>query len=94
MEKIEDLTFLKILGKGAYGQVFLTKKKNSNKLFATKKINKFIAETEMTRYFKYEINILRILKHPNIVKFEEIKKDTNNYYCNGICQRRRIIRLS
>jgi len=80
MEKIEDLTFLKILGKGAYGQVFLTKKKNSNKLFATKKINKFIAETEMTRYFKYEINILRILKHPNIVKFEEIKKDTNNYY--------------
>ena len=34
----------------------------------------------MRRYFKYEINILRILDHPNIVKLEEIKMDQYNYY--------------
>ena len=77
---IDDLTLIKLLGKGSYGEVYLSKKKNSNKLFATKKINKVMADTKMRRYFSYEIKILSILKHPNIVKLEEVKKSQNNYY--------------
>ena len=34
----------------------------------------------MRRYFEYEVKILSILNHPNIVKLEEVKKSQNNYY--------------
>ena len=80
IQQIEDLKLIKLLGKGSYGEVYLSKKLNSNKLYATKKINKTIADTEMRRYFKYEINILKMLNHPNIVKLEEVKTDKNYYY--------------
>ena len=80
IQQIEDLKLIELLGKGSYGEVYLSKKLNSNKLYATKKINKTIADTEMRRYFKYEINILKMLNHPNIVKLEEVKTDKNYYY--------------
>ena len=80
IQQIGDITLSKLLGKGSYGEVYLSLKRNENKYFATKKINKIKADTEMTRYFKYEINILRILNHQNIVKLEEIKEDYYNYY--------------
>jgi len=80
IQQIGDITLLKLLGKGSYGEVYLSLKRNENKYFATKKINRIKADTEMTRYFKYEINILRILNHQNIVKLEEIIIDQYNYY--------------
>ena len=80
IQQIEDLKLTKLLGKGTYGEVYLSEKLNSNKLYATKKINKTIADTEMRRYLKYEINILKMLNHPNIVKLEEVKTDKNYYY--------------
>ena len=79
-QQIDDLTLIKFLGKGSYGEVYLSKKKNSNKLYATKKVNKAIADSKMRRYFHYEKKILSILKHPNIVKLEEVKESKNNYY--------------
>ena len=79
-QQIDDLTLIKFLGKGSYGEVYLSKKKNSNKLFATKKINKAIADSKMRRYFQYEKKILSILKHPNIVQLDEVKESKNNYY--------------
>ena len=80
MKKIDNLILINLLGKGSFGEVYLSQKQDSNQLFATKKINKAIADTKMRRYFQYEIKILRILKHPNIVKLEEIKETQNNYY--------------
>ena len=50
------------------------------KVFVTKNVKRKNTDDEMTKYFKNEINILRILNHPNIVKLEEIKMDQNNYY--------------
>ena len=79
-QQIEDITLLRLLGKGSYGEVYLSLKQNANKPFATKKVKRKKADDEMTKYFKNEINILRILNHPNIVKLEEIKMDENNYY--------------
>ena len=106
-QQIEDITLLRLLGKGSYGEVYLSLKQNAKKLFATKKVKRKKTDDEMTKYFKNEINILRILNHPNIVKLEEIKMDENNYYIvmeyinggelslysYGIYQWRRIIRL-
>ena len=79
-QQIEDITLLRLLGKGSYGEVYLSLKQNVKKLFATKKVKRKKTDDEMTKYFKNEINILRILNHPNIVKLEEIKMDENNYY--------------
>ena len=80
MYQIEDITLLKLIGKGSYGEVYLSLNQNAKKLFATKKVKRKKTDDEMTKYFKNEINILRILNHPNIVKLEEIKMDENNYY--------------
>ena len=37
---VEDYTLEKIIGKGSFGQVYLTSKTGTNKLFATKKLQK------------------------------------------------------
>ena len=80
MKQVEDLTLIKVLGKGAYGEVYLSKKANSNKFFATKRINKLDADTKLKKYFNYEINILKALRHENIIRLEEVKMTSNNYY--------------
>ena len=80
-EKVEDLTLIKFLGKGAFGEVYLSQKANSNKYFATKKIDRKIADRpKLKKYLINEINILKTLNHPNIVKLEEVKKNTDFYY--------------
>ena len=86
---IDDLTLLKSLGKGSYGEVFLTQKKGKTELFATKKMDrKYADQPHVAKYLKNEINILRALKHLNIVRLEDVKVTTNHYYlvmeyCNG-----------
>ena len=86
---LDDYSLDKSLGKGAFGEVFLTTKKGTDKLFATKKIERELIESGNTmKYLVNEIQILRELDHPNIVKFVEIKKTKNHYYiimeyCNG-----------
>ena len=86
---VEDLIMDKCLGKGAYGEVYLTKKKGSSEKFATKRIDKKIANSERyQKYFKNEREILNELKHENIVKLLEIKENKRYYFlvkefCNG-----------
>ena len=86
---LDDFSLDKCLGKGAFGEVFLTTKKGTNKLFATKKIERNSVENdEMVQYFINEVQILKELDHPNIAKFVDIKKTKNHYYiimeyCNG-----------
>ena len=77
---VDDFTFEKLIGKGSFGEVYLAKKKNSDKLYAIKMIDKKIADTKMNRYFNYEVKILKMLNHPNIVKLEEIKQSIHNHY--------------
>ena len=89
MKDVDDLTLLKLLGKGSFGEVYLTSKKGHSQLYATKKIPKKIADSEKVRkYFQNEINILQIIHHKNIMNLVEIKQTQNNYYlvcelCNG-----------
>ena len=40
MEEVNDYILIKSLGKGSFGEVYLTQKKNNPKLFAMKKIPK------------------------------------------------------
>ena len=87
---VDDLTLEKLIGKGAFGEVYLTSKKGDDKKkYATKKIERAQVEKgEGLKYLKNEIVILSFLKHPNIAKFEEVKKTKKHYYivmefCNG-----------
>ena len=86
---VDNLTLEKCLGKGAFGEVYLTTKKGSNEKFATKKLEREqIEKSEAMKYLKNEIIILQNLKHPNIVRFEDVKKTKKHFYivmeyCNG-----------
>ena len=86
---LDDYVLTKFIGKGTFGEVYLTKKKNSEFLFATKRMSKELIENpKYIKYFNNEISILKILCHKNIVRLEGIKKTMNHYYvimeyCNG-----------
>ncbi len=86
---VDNLTLEKCLGKGSFGEVYLTSKKGSKEKFATKKLEREqIESSEAMKYLKNEIIILQNLKHPNIVRFEDVKKTKKHFYivmeyCNG-----------
>lgn len=86
---LSDLTFIKIIGKGSFGQVFLTSKAGHSEMFATKIIKKSVADSDkVKKYFHNEIKILKEIKHKNIMELIEMKQNNENYYlvcelCNG-----------
>ena len=64
---VGDLTLLKCLGKGSFGEVYLTSKQGSKQKFATKKIyQSFAANPRAKKYLDNEIKILKEVNHPNI----------------------------
>ena len=87
--KYEELTFIKPIGKGAFGTVYLTSIEGNPNFFATKIIKKSVADSpKMKKYFHNEIEILKEIKHKNIMELIEIKQSEENYYlvcelCNG-----------
>ena len=79
--RIGDITLLNVLGKGSFGTVFLSKKDGKNGYFATKQIDRAIADKpSYQKYFKNELLILQSLKHPNIVHLEDLKVADKYYY--------------
>ena len=90
MMHIDDYTLIKKLGKGAFGEVYLASKQGSSNLYATKQLDKskYISNPKAKKYIDNEISILKVISHPNLVKFYEIK-DTSKYcyiiteFCNG-----------
>ena len=87
--QLEEYTLFKQLGKGSFGEVFLTTKRGSTELFATKKMDRAYADSpSVKKYFKNEISILKEVNHPNIVKLADLKQTKTHYYiimeyCNG-----------
>ena len=87
--KVDDLILTKSLGKGSFGEVFLTTKNGSNELYATKRLDRAFSERpENVKRLSNEIMILKQINHPNIVRLIELKKTkTHCYivteYCNG-----------
>ena len=87
--KIDNYDLETCLGKGAFGEVYLTSRKGDPKKYATKKLDREeIESSEGIKYLRNEIVVLQYLNHPNIVKFQEVKKTKKHYYiimeyCNG-----------
>ena len=86
---VEDLTLIKSVGKGSFGEVFLASRKGTDQMYAVKKVSKsLVLQEKVKKYFNNEIYILKQVNHPNIIKLYEIKQTLNNFYlvfdlCNG-----------
>ena len=88
--QVDNLILTKCIGKNTFGTIYLTSFKEDNgKKFATQRIERNKVEgTDAMNYLKNNIIILKKLNHPNIIKFETIKKTKNYFYivleyCNG-----------
>ena len=87
---VENLLLLKPIGKGAFGEIYLSQIKGKQGYLATKKISKQHADQPShAKYLRNELSILKNLRHHrNIVKLIDFKETYNNYYivmelCNG-----------
>ena len=89
MKTIGDYLLIKLLGKGSFGETYLTQKGKDPKLLATKVLErKKMEKGSAKKYLENEIKILKELDHPNIVKFHDLLASNSNYYlimefCNG-----------
>lgn len=66
---MEDYTFLDRLGHGSFGKVWKAKKNSNNKLVAIKEINYSTLGINERKMFVNEVNILRKLHNPYIVRY-------------------------
>lgn len=80
-----DFEFLKELGVGSFGQVYLVKHKKTKATYAIKSIDKMDDQNlEEKANFSREVEIMYKLNHPNIVKLYGHFEDSN--YCYFIMQ--------
>ena len=88
--QVDNLFLDKLLGKGSFADVYLTRIKNDTGLYATKVYNREQTEasSSLFNYLKAEINLLKGINHPNIVKLKDVTKTKKHFYlvleyCNG-----------
>ena len=87
---IDDIILLNYIDSGCFAEIYLSKKKDSNTLLATKKISlKYISvEPLFKTHLDNEINFLKEFNHPNIIKLYDVKVTQQDIYlvmeyCNG-----------
>jgi calcium-dependent protein kinase len=85
-DSLENYQKIKRIGKGSYGSVYKVMKKNTNIIRAMKVMPKNFQKNnqEILR----EIDIIKNLDHPNVMKIFEFLEDEKNYYlieefCDG-----------
>ena len=72
---VDNYNFIKLIGKGNFGEVYLSQKNGSQELYATKKMARSVYERPpLWERLINEIQILKSVNHPNIVKFKDSKK--------------------
>ena len=76
----EKYSLGQLLGQRAYGEVRKCINRNTKIIRAVKVIKKDSMTNDEEQNFKYEINILKELDHPNIIKLFEIFEDEKKYY--------------
>jgi len=70
----------KILGTGAFGEVRMCVHRESNAQRAVKVLRKSNMDEDEKRMLFNEINILKEIDHPNIIKMYEFFEDEKRYY--------------
>ena len=81
IQHVDDYLLIKSIGKGNFGEVFLTEKQGYPQYYATKKMERRKCEVPpLLNRLINEIRMLTSVKHPNIVKYIDLKKTKNHWY--------------
>ena len=91
-KNIGDLTYVKDLSDDSFGFVSVYKQNNSNKFFTVEIYDKMRAkDSNSSKYICSELEILKTLNHPNIVKLIKVINDKSQMalfffieYCTGV----------
>ena len=79
--------FLKLLGKGAFGEVRVCVHRDNGAQRAVKVLRKSHLDEDEKKMLFNEINNLKDLDHPNILKMYEFFEDEKRYYIvTDICK--------
>lgn len=89
MKQVDDLKLIKLLGKGAFGEVYLTQKNGMPGYYATKSLDRAYSEKkENLNRLINEITVFKKIQHPNVVSLVDLKQTKSHIYivmeyCNG-----------
>jgi serine/threonine protein kinase len=75
---------LELIGKGKFSEVFMCKDVFNDKIFALKQIDKESLTMREKEFLKEEIQIIRQIKHPNVVEMMDVFE--NKGYINIIME--------
>ncbi|XP_076611158.1 serine/threonine-protein kinase Nek4 isoform X2 [Chaetodon auriga] len=80
--------FIRVVGKGSYGEVNLVKHKTDRKQYVIKKLNLITSSKRERRAAEQEAQLLSRLRHPNIVMYRESWEgdDCQLYIVMGFCE--------
>ena len=71
------LNRIKLIGEGAFANVYLEQDKYSKQLYATKIINEKKIDPQVKKYLQNEIKILNMINHQNIIKLYHVLESKN-----------------
>ncbi|XP_039209210.1 serine/threonine-protein kinase Nek5 isoform X3 [Crotalus tigris] len=85
---MDNYVIIKMIGEGAFGKIFLARKKEDNQQCVIKEINLTKMPRKEKESSQKEATLLAKMKHPNIVAFYTSLQEKNNLYimmeyCNG-----------
>ncbi|XP_051529009.1 serine/threonine-protein kinase Nek4-like isoform X2 [Myxocyprinus asiaticus] len=85
---MENYLFVRVVGKGSYGEVNLVRHKSDRKQYVIKKLNLRTSSKRERRSAEQEAQLLSQLKHPNIVTYRESweGEDCQLYIVMGFCE--------
>ncbi|KAM6980852.1 serine/threonine-protein kinase Nek4 [Aplochiton taeniatus] len=85
---MNNYIFIRVVGKGSYGEVHLVKHKTDRKQYVIKKLNLTTSSKRERRAAEQEAQLLSQLRHPNIVTYRESWEgdDFQLYIVMGFCE--------
>ncbi|XP_064632809.1 serine/threonine-protein kinase Nek4-like isoform X2 [Lineus longissimus] len=85
---LDDYSKSKVIGKGSYGEVWLSKHKKDKKQYVLKKIDLHNASKRERKAAEQESKLLSRLKHPNIVAYKDSFETGDGilYIAMGFCE--------
>ena len=83
---MSDFEILKQLGKGAFGSVYLVKRKADNNIYALKSVIMDKLKKKEQENSLNEVRILASIRHPNIIGYKEAFWDENSQSINIVME--------
>ncbi|XP_077385224.1 serine/threonine-protein kinase Nek4 [Festucalex cinctus] len=85
---MDNYIFIRVVGKGSYGEVNLVKHRTDRKQYVIKKLNLATSSKRERRAAEQEAQLLSQLRHPNIVTYRESWEGTDLqlYIVMGFCE--------